>query len=261
MVTATALGLALATAGCGSLAGHSKTYPELRDIPPPPKAVTPQADRDKLKQNLANERDQTTTLAPDAPDAGGAVPTPSPTPTSKQPAVPPKPAPHAALELDTNECGSAASAVQLAEAIPQLRGTLAGDLRGRSPIRGEGVTAATHPRSDLVTLRFDPGSAELSAAAVAALRERALTLGASGRVTVDARGGEASDFPRGAVRSLENLSLGLKRASAIANALIAFGVAPSRVEILVPGSESEFAALTHPEALDLARINFEPARS
>jgi hypothetical protein len=217
---------AMLSAALAACASGGKTYPALRDVPAAPTGITSPADRTKLEEDLKRERDGTA-----APGE-----TQSPTPAAKPPAVPPKrPADHASGVDPANPSVCGETPLTLAQALPTLRGTLHGDLRRRLPREPEGVTGAVAPMSGPLSLNFETGSAALSDPARDLLRERTLRFVAAGGglISVDARGGASAPAAVNAVRSLENLSLGLKRASAIADYLVALGVPADVIELLV----------------------------
>ncbi len=117
---------------------------------------------------------------------------------------------------------------------------MAGRRRPRRPpvaaAEGEGITGAIRAPAGPVEVRFDPGSADLPSAVVPTLKARAERLAAGkGTIFIEAHGSQSAGLPRGTVRSIQNLSLGLKRASAIANVLISLGVASDRIKLIVPG--------------------------
>jgi hypothetical protein len=74
---------------------------------------------------------------------------------------------------------------------------------------------------------------------------------------IDASGGRATAHSRDTVRVLDNLSLGLRRASAIAGLLISQGAQPDRIKLLVAADEAGRSALTPP---DTAQIVFQAGR-
>lgn len=245
------LGLALALGGCGSVFGYGETYPKLRDIPPPPTDVTPEDERERIKRELDRERTDED-VAPTEPGAA----------TGKPPAVPPKPKPQAFLAEDggTSECKTIAEVIEASKAIPRLRGTIAEPRPVRLAQAGSGITGSIE--SAPVAIEFDPGSAELSASAVRTLDNEAARFmegDAQGAVYVDSRG-EARNYPPGAVRRLEGVSLALRRASAIANFLIAAGVPAERIEILAGGEEPSLSSPGARASADVARVRFELGR-
>jgi hypothetical protein len=161
--------------------------------------------------------------------------------------------------------------VQIAQAIPPLRGTLPGDQRGlRGRLAPEGVTGATSAAKALppaepdfpaiIALGFMPGSTDLASADLKPLTKRSAAFLArgGGTIYIDARGSIVEG--QGAVRSLENLSLGLRRASAIADVLISLGVPPEHIKLLV---SNEIGVSTVGVALaqkpDTAEVTFDPA--
>jgi hypothetical protein len=89
-----------------------------------------------------------------------------------------------------------------------------------------------------LALGFLDGAATLTDADAARLREAVTDFLLQGgtAISVKARGGSAAP---GAVphHPLASLSLGLKRASAIASALVADGISPSRIKIAAQGDE------------------------
>jgi hypothetical protein len=145
--------LACILSGCGT----DSSYPKLRDIPAAPEVTTPQAERDRLKEDLGRERSGTSDES--APEPPGVVP-----PANRSPAVPVRKAPgHAGLvvlSLEPQECGPRPGSVAAA-AIPPLRGTLQGDPARQAAREPAGLTGATRPPDGPVTVSFEPGSAEL----------------------------------------------------------------------------------------------------
>lgn len=204
--------------GCGST---KSSYPALRDIPPAPAALTPEAVRESLKADLTKER-----TGENAAPAGPRL--------RKEPAVPPKKPQGQSSSLEDQEAEAlqceAPGSTRLAQAIPPLRGTL----REPDRLEPEGVTAAIPmPPEGPLRLRFEPGTADLTAAFLEALRARSAAFLAEGGgdVFIDVRGGP-SEAPN-AVRSLTRLQLGLRRASVVADYLIAQGIGSDRIKLLV----------------------------
>jgi outer membrane protein OmpA-like peptidoglycan-associated protein len=218
---------ALVATGLGGCGSSKSAYPALRDIPPPPAALTPEAVRESLKADLTKERS--------GESAAPAGPKPR-----KEPAVPPKKPQGQSSSLEDQEASAlqceAPGGTRLAQAIPPLRGTL------REPDRREpeGVTAATGklPEGPL-QLRFEPGTADLAAAFLDALRARSAAFLAEGGgdVFIDVRG-TPPEAPN-AVRSLTRLQLGLRRASFVADYLIAQGIASERIKLLVTEADGK----------------------
>jgi hypothetical protein len=122
----------------------------------------------------------------------------------------------------------------------------------------EGLTGAIRPADGPVIVSFEPGSAELPWPDLGALNEgMAALLVQEGRsIMIDASG--AAQHSRDTMRVLDNLSLGLRRASAIADFLISRGVQPDRIKLRVMAGEAAGgSALSVP---DTAQIILQPAR-
>lgn len=223
--------LAAGLSGCGSA---KSAYPALRDIPPPPKELTPEAVRESLKADLSKDREGA------GEGVGSQVPA-----KRREPAVPPKgPQGQSAHEGETGglrgaECappgdGAQMGPTRIVQAIPPLRGTV------RTPERlvPEGVTAATKlPQSGVLRVRFEPATADLSSAVLEELRLRSAMFleRGGGDILIDVRG--APPQTPNTVHSLERLQLGLRRASFIADYLIAQGVSSDRIKLLVTDAD------------------------
>jgi len=267
VVRACAIAAGLVLPGCST----SHIYPALRDMPQRPADATSQAERQRIINELEKERES---------------PAPSAAP-GRAPAVPPlptKPAQHAsALEVSV-VCADS-------PAVPLLRGTLHGDWHppaGMSkqaqpaPIKSptesapppvdasqaSGITGATaasetDPRGALV-LSFAAGAAALADEDVKRLRSAVtdFTLQGGTTVQVKARGGPRTGTAV-AHRPLASLSLGLSRAAAIVNTLVAAGIRPDRIKIAAQGDEDvpAIAAEDWTKAgPDVAIVIFEPVK-
>ncbi|MFO1187496.1 MAG: hypothetical protein U1E87_08630 [Alphaproteobacteria bacterium] len=102
------------------------------------------------------------------------------------------------------------------------------------------MTAATGARTPgPALLQFEPGTADLSATNLEGLRLRAASFlaQAGGSVLVDVRG--TPPATPNAVRSLDGFQLGLRRASVIANYLIAQGIGSERIKLLVTDADGK----------------------
>ena len=212
--------------GCSMLPGKS-TFPRLRDIPLAPTSITSAPDRDHLKQELEQERVGAAAV--------GAMRDQGTNSGKKQPAVPPRSQPHAQApsEEETNICDGS-SARQMAQAVPQLRGTITDNVKP-GVLTPTGVTAAISDQRRLV-LKFPAGNSDLPPAEIVKLVPRAERFGTRrGAVYIDERGGGAA--PATPVRSLDELRLGLKRASGIASVLMSTGIVPARIKLLVTNAD------------------------
>ncbi len=218
-----AIAAALALSGCGT----SHLYPELRDMPTQPTGTTSEAERERIIKKLEQERDNPA--------------------QEHTPAVPPLPT-AAAGQSSSLAALWACDAGATNPAVPPLRGTLHGDwhpppeTNTASSSPGTGITGAlpavgTDQRGALV-LSFLSGGATLTSAQIARLHEATndFLLQGGTTISVKARGGAEA---AGAVphRPLASLSLGLKRASAIVNALVAAGIRPDHIRISAQGDE------------------------
>jgi hypothetical protein len=108
-------------------------------------------------------------------------------------------------------------------------------------------------------LEFEPGTAELPWPVLGAFKERvaALLTPEGGLIMIDASGSRAP-HNGDTVRSLDNLILGLRRASAIADLLISQGAQPDRIKLVVTAEEAPRGSA--PNAPDTAQIRFQRAR-
>ena len=238
--------LALGLSGCGMFASKPSLYPNLRDMPSVPPETSPETERQKILQELDRERDDTG-QAPAAP--GG-----------RAPAVPPKPA-------DQTKLRACADDAMIAQAVPPLRGTLHGDWRSPAvrPPAGEGVTASIKGPPGTLIVGFAPGGAELTPADAARLRDAAVKFVYQGgeSVLIQARSGGAGAGGARQAQPMAGLSIGLKRASAIAGALIDGGLAANRIKIAaldgedIPGISAASWSGAGPDG---AIIIFEPPK-
>jgi len=219
-----AIAAALAFAGCGTL-HTSRLYPELRDMPSVPTDTTPEAQREQIIKKLEQDRDNTQ--------------------SGREPAVPPLPPKPA--QSSSLEAALACDAAPSGPAVPALRGTLHGDWRGQpadiagadqpgSGITGAVAGVATDSKGALV-LGFLQDAATLSFTDTARLHQATTDFLLEGgtSISVMARGGIASAAETH--RPLASLALGLKRAGAIVNALVADGISPSHIKIAAQGDE------------------------
>jgi hypothetical protein len=145
-------------------------------------------------------------------------------------------------------------------AIPPLRGTLHDDAVRQAAREPVGLTGATGTPDEHVMLEFEPGSAELPWATLDPFRERvaALLAHSGGTIRINAGTGHGAKPSRDTLRAFDGLSLGLRRASAIAGLLISQGAQPARIKLLVTADdEAEGAA---PGGADTAHIAFQRGR-
>jgi len=232
--------------GCGLLWGKSGgTYPNLRDMPSLPPNTTSDQERQRILKDLEQEG-----------QTGSSQATP-PAPT-KRPAVPPGSSSSAA-GINLNECASDAQVVQ---GLPALRGTLHNAWRPAvaappttvasprpaksqvqtiaNPPTGEGITGAiSTSRPGLLIISFAPGASELNANDRGILYNAAaeFILNGGDRVTIRARGGKAETGAPSHAQPLESLSLGMRRASTIADVLVADGISADHIRIAAMGDQ------------------------
>ena len=268
VVRACAIAAGIALCGCST----SHIYPALRDLPQPPADTTSQAERQRIINELEKEREN-----PTSPSAPG-----------HEPAVPPLPAKPA---QQSSELEAASVVCESSAAVPALRGTLHGDWHppagmsqtdrpaspksppertppsadtsGGSGITGSITAQPTDPRGALV-LGFAAGAAALADEDVKRLRSAVIdfTLQGGTSVQVKARGGARTGMVV-AHRPLASLSLGLSRATAIVNALIAAGIRPDRIKIAAQGDEEVPAVAAEDWSKagpDGAIVIFEPVK-
>jgi outer membrane protein OmpA-like peptidoglycan-associated protein len=239
-----ALAVVLALGGCGTLIGKAHgSYPNLRDMPSLPQNVSSESEREKILKQLEQDQDQDQSEP------------------AKSPAVPPLPARSSAAG-QTNICSS--DTQQVAANVPTLRGTLHGSWQPaapaaspqpsapppprqvaqparQAPIQGQGITASivapAPARPGVLVIGFGPGAAELTPEQRGQLYNAAarFILDGGDRVTIQSRGGKPGPTDHLPPQPLESLSLGLRRASAIADVLVADGVSADRIHVSVLG--------------------------
>jgi outer membrane protein OmpA-like peptidoglycan-associated protein len=247
--------------------GARAPYPNLANVPQPPKLIAP-AERDRISAELFAERShaqQQAALAPvppaTNPSAGpaatsapagatsAAAPTSPPraggsTPGSVQaPAQVPNPASDQASPPPDTTLAAAAAALPSIPAAPPPPPSFAGFPVPGPPPAPFGLAQPARPAA--LTLRFPAGSAVLSAAARARLSSLAA---ARGKASIAVVGyGDATES--GAAAQSAALQLGLARASTVAAALAADGVPASalRLGAEASGGGATLRLLAEPE--------------
>lgn len=222
-----------ALASCSSAPGSTQEeFPRLSDIPETGRDVLSPEERRELIENLEKARDTGTPLAP----TGGNPAVPPGAPKGKAaPANDPAKDPQAQLGRlpiwAALRTGRRAGGPPAAQSVPALRGSQGADGASR-PLVASGITGATNARlKSALALDFDGHSAQLRGPD----RERTinaalshLARGGTGATIITGGGAEAGGL-------LPDFTLGLERASTVADLLVHVGLKAANIKVTVAG--------------------------